>query len=161
MQSYSLHYWVAQQTNANVMVFGVITYNMWSCFLHIQSNLNSNHYIKGGFRAQDTPPLSGNLFHISIGHCPATCDDDCAILLWRITAKHVAHQTCHRYGWLATCSPWSVQQSLLTLCGFAYKLCRGRFPRNIFRSSLITYHNAQRLRLQHMEALHHTKISWS
>ena len=54
-----------------------------------------------------------------------------------------------------------LQHLLLTLCGLAYKLRGGTFPRKISRVSLIPCHDAERLWLQHMEASHHIKITCS
>ena len=116
-----------------------------------QSEQQLLHY--GGFRARGTSPPSGNsTFHISAEQYLATCGEDCAFLLQRMMVWDMVGQLLARH---------VLQQPLLMLSGLLNKLCGGRFPRNISRSSLIPCHEAERIWLQFMDGSHHTEISGS
>ena len=135
----------------SVMIWGVIEYNMRSRLLRIEVNLNSNCYIREILQTRGTAPRTGNsTCHISAEQCPATRGKDCASFLLKTTgitaslactfARYFTHRTCL----VGDLFVRVLEHQFLMLCGLAYKLLGGSFPRKISRASLIPCHDAQR-----------------
>lgn len=109
---YNLRICIDEQHNGqipSVMVWYTIGYNMWSHFLRVHWNLNSNPTLRR-LQCQVTAfPSISSTFHISAGQCPTTYSEDSASLLQRTTGitaslastftRHDSYQTSLGYGW--------------------------------------------------------------
>ena len=117
----------SRQTLSVVTVLGAIGYNMWSCLLHFQGNLNSSCYIRKVLEPEILPSFRKLCFlyfsrtmlgHMWQGLCKPSLKNDGYHCL---PGLHI-HQTCFP---LNMSGIWMVsdlfivvlQQPLLTLCG--------------------------------------------
>ena len=130
----------------NVMIWGTIGYNMRSCLLRIEGNLNSNRYIREVLYPEvlliQTTQHAIFQKHNSRPHVA------------RIVQAFIQRRRISLLPW-PSCSPDMsgirlvgdlfvevLQHLLLTLCGLAYTLRVGTFPRKISRASLIPCNDA-------------------
>ena len=124
LMAYYLRAWILQWPSwqmPGVMVESAIGYNMWSCLLCIQGNLNATATL-GRYC------LSFKQLHILYFSrlCWTKGGKDCTNLLWRMIgmtaslassfARHFTHQACLGYGWLSkNLFIMVLQQPFLTL----------------------------------------------
>ena len=155
----------------SVMFWGAIGYNMRSFLLRIEGNLNSYATLVRfysprycpSFRQLHLPHFSRIMpGHTWQGLCKPSSKDD----WYRCFPGLHVRQTCRPSNmsgiWLVgDLFVRVLQHLLLMLCGLAYKLCGGTFPRKLSRASLIPCHDAKRLSLQRMETSHHIEITCS
>ena len=136
----------------SVMFWGAIGYNMRSHLLRIEGNLNSNHYIREVLQPEVLPLLQATPHAIIQQH-------NAWPHVTRIVQVFFQRRRYHCFPGLHVrqiCRPSNMsgirlvgdlfvrvlQHLLLMLCGLAYKLRGGTFPRKISRATLIPCHDA-------------------
>ena len=153
------------------MVWGAIEYNMRSCLLRIEGNLNNNRYIREVLQPKILPLLQATLHAIfqqdnAQPHVARIVNAFFQIM--GITAflactftRHVAHRTCLGYGWSVTYSSGSTSTYSWRIVDSHTNCMEGHSQKKISRASLIPCHDAKILRLQHLEDSHHIEITCS
>ena len=135
-----------------IMIWSAIGYNMRSCLLCIEGNLNSNRYIREVLQPEVLPLLQAT----SMPYFSRTMPGHTWQVLCKPSSKDDRYHCFPGLHIRQTCRPsnmsgiWSVgdllirvlQHLLLMLCGLAYKLHGGTFPRKISRASLVPCHDA-------------------
>ena len=136
----------------SVMVWGTIGYNMRSRLLCNESNLNSNQYIREVLQPEVLPLIQAiphsYFSRIMPGHTwqglckPSSKDDGYHCFPGLHVCQTYRPSNMSEILLVSDLFVRVLQHLLLTLCGFAYKLSGGTFPRKISRVSLIPCHDA-------------------
>ena len=133
------------------MVWGACGYNMRSCLLRIEGNLNSNRYIREVLQPKVLILLQATAHAIfqqdnARPHVTRICRPPSRDEYHCFSGLHIC-QTCRPSNisgiWLiGDLFVRVLQHLLLTLCRLAYKLRGGTFHRKICRASLTPCHDA-------------------
>ena len=134
------------------MVWGATGYNMRSRLQRIEGSLNSNRYIREVLQPEVLPLLQALHMpyfsrtmpgHTWQGLCRPSSKDDGYHCFSGLHVRHTCRPSNMSGIWLVgDLFVRVLQHLLLTLCGLAYKLRGGTFPRKIPRASLIPCHDA-------------------